>query len=68
MTVADNEVVSECNSNKNNKISSTEPQGTLIDLSIDGQSASETMKKLVSILFLGTLFYYLKHTIDSKFL
>ncbi|GFY47449.1 low density lipoprotein receptor adapter protein 1 [Trichonephila inaurata madagascariensis] len=44
LEIADNIAVSECNSNKRN--SCTDEQGTLIDLSMDGHSASETMKKL----------------------
>ncbi|XP_055945817.1 low density lipoprotein receptor adapter protein 1-A-like isoform X2 [Argiope bruennichi] len=44
LEISDNSAVSECNSN--NKNSCVDEQGTLIDLSIDGHSASETMKKL----------------------
>ncbi|CAL1273894.1 unnamed protein product [Larinioides sclopetarius] len=44
LEISDNSTVSECNSNKKN--SCADEQGTLIDLSIDGHSASETMKKL----------------------
>lgn len=42
--IADNVAISECNSNK--RSSCTDEQGILIDLSMDGHSASETMKKL----------------------
>lgn len=39
------------NNNSNNRSTSDEQQGTLIDLNFDSHSASETMKKLVIFIF-----------------